>query len=326
MPARRAIGIDAGGTKLLGGVVDEHLDVEHRVRRVWLGEDERGVLDAFAAMAEEARALAPEVEAVGFGIPSLVDWASGASLSSVHLPLEGVPFRELMHERLGLPVYVDNDTNAAVLAEQRRGAARGASHVVMLTVGTGIGGGLILGGELYRGSGGAGAELGHVVVELDGPPCQGDCPGRGCLEAMASGTAIAREAIEAARSSPESALGEALAAGGRGIDASLVVALALAGDRAAGQVLELTGRRLGAGITSLVNIFNPEIVVIGGGVAAAGDLLLDPAREVLAERALRPSREQVQVVPAAFGPDAGMLGAALMALEGSQSEAKRSPR
>lgn len=325
MPARRTIGIDAGGTKLLGGVVDEHFDVEHRVRRVWLGEDKRGVLDAFAAMAEEARELAPEVEAVGFGIPSLVDSASGASLSSVHLPLEGVPFRELMQARLGLPVYVDNDTNAAVLAEQRCGAARGASYVVMLTVGTGIGGGLILDGEVYRGSHGAGAELGHVVVELDGPPCHGDCPGRGCLEAVASGTAIAREAIEAARRSPESALGEALA-GERAIDAPLVVALALEGDRAAGQVLELTGRRLGAGITSLVNIFNPEIVVIGGGVAAAGDLLLDPAREVLAERALRPCREQVQVVPAAFGPDAGMLGAALMALEGSQLEAKRSRR
>ena len=315
MPARRVIGIDAGGTKLLGGVVDDDLVIRHRVRRLWNGADRRGVIDAFVAAVEEARRAAPEVEAVGFGLPSLIDHHRGASVSSVHLPLDGVPFRELMSERLRLPVHVDNDANVAVLAEQRYGAARGAGHVVMLTIGTGIGGGVILDGRLYRGSSGAGAELGHMVVDLDGPACQGGCPNRGCLEALASGTAIGREGRAAAERAPGSALAEALAAG-RDITGELVSELAGAGDATAVAVLELIGRRLGAGLSSLVNIFNPEVVVIGGGAAGAGDLLLDPAREVVEERALRPSRDQVRIVPARFGEDAGMLGAAALALGG----------
>lgn len=314
MPSRRVIGIDAGGTKLLGGVVDSELVVHHRVHRLWRGADQAEVLEIMVGAVEEARAAAPDAEAVGFGIPSLIDARRGVSLMSVHLPLDDVPFRDLMSERLGLPVHVDNDANVAALAEQRHGAAKGASHVVLLTLGTGIGGGLVLGGELYRGSVGAGAELGHVVVDIDGPQCQGGCPGRGCLEAVASGTAIGREGAEAGRRDPDSALGRALA-DGREMTAALVTELAHDGDEAARRVLELVGRRLGAGITSLVNVFNPEVVVVGGGVAAAGDLLLGPAREVVAERALRPGRELVRIVPAHFGAESGMIGAAVLALE-----------
>lgn len=314
MSLRRVIGIDAGGTKLLGAVVDERLSVGHRVRHLWRGEGREAVLDAMAQVVEEARATAPDAAAVGFGIPSLVEWSTGRSLSSVHLPLEGVPFRDLMAERLGLPVAVDNDANLAALAEQRHGAARGARDVAMLTLGTGIGGGLVLGGELYRGSVGAGAELGHMVVEIDGPDCFGDCPGRGCLEALASGSAIARDGLEVAAARPDSALGRALAAGVE-ITGLLVTEAAVAGDAAATEVVELAGRRLGAGITGIVNAFNPEVVVVGGGVSAAGELLLGPARAVVMERALRPSREAVRIVAAQFGPEAGMLGAAELALE-----------
>lgn len=314
MSLRRVIGIDAGGTKLLGAVVDERLSVSHRVRHLWRGEGREAVLDAMAQVVEEARATAPDAAAVGFGIPSLVEWSTGRSLSSVHLPLEGVPFRDLMAERLGLPVAVDNDANLAALAEQRHGAARGARDVAMLTLGTGIGGGLVLGGELYRGSVGAGAELGHMVVEIDGPDCFGDCPGRGCLEALASGSAIARDGLEVAAARPDSALGRALAAGVE-ITGLLVTEAAVAGDAAATEVVELAGRRLGAGITGIVNAFNPEVVVVGGGVSAAGELLLGPARAVVMERALRPSREAVRIVAAQFGPEAGMLGAAELALE-----------
>jgi glucokinase len=314
MSPRRVIGLDTGGTKLLGGVVDESLEVRDRVRRVWQDRGRREVLDSMVDAVEEARAAAPDAVAVGFGIPGLVDPATGEVGFSTHLPLAGLRFRDLMEERLGLPVFVENDTNLAVLAEQRAGAAREALDVAMLTLGTGIGGGLVLGGRLYRGAHGGAAELGHVVVDMNGPPCQGNCPGRGCLEVMASGTAIGREGAAAAEREPDSALGRE-ARGGRQVTGALVTELAHDGCSVAQGVLALVGERLGVGIVSIVNALNPEVVVIGGGAMAGGELLLAPARRVVAERALPPSRRQVRIVPAQFADEAGMVGAAVMALE-----------
>jgi glucokinase len=158
------------------------------------------------------------------------------------------------------------------------------------------------------------------VLAIHGPDCPGDCPGVGCFEALVSGSAIGREGAEAARLAPDSPLGRALAAG-RDITGALVTELAHEGDEPAREVIRLIGRRLGVGIANIVNIFNPDVVVIGGGVIAAGELLLEPAREVLAERALPPSRDIVHVAPARFGDEAGMLGAALLALEGSGGSA-----
>jgi glucokinase len=315
MPPRRVIGVDAGGTKLLGGVVDEQLVVHHRVHRIWRGADRQETLDIFVEAVEEIRAASPGVDAVGFGLPALVDQRSGQSAWSTHLPLEGVPFRDLMSERLGLPVHVDNDANVALLAEHRRGAVAGRDHAAMVLLGTGIGGGLLLGGRIYRGATGVGAELGHIVVDIDGPDCQGACPGRGCLEVLASGTAIGREAERLAAERPDSALGRRLAAGAE-ITGAIATELAHDGDEAAIEALAVIGRHLGAGLVSIVNALNPEVIVIGGGAVAAGDLLLDPAREVVAERALPPARELVEIVPAHFGAESGMLGAALMALDG----------
>jgi glucokinase len=314
MPPRRVIGIDAGGTKLLGGVVDETLDVHHRVHRRILGLDQAALLDALVDAVEEARTAAPDADVVGFGIPALVRPGTGSVMVSNHLPLDGVPFRDLMSERLGLPVRVDNDSNVAMLAERRAGVARGIDDAVLLALGTGIGGGLLLGGKIYRGSEGAGAELGHIVVNRDGPDCPGDCPGRGCLEAYASGNALGRAGTEAARANPDSALGKVLAAG-REVTGGLVTELAHDGDPLCREVIAEAGRWLGIGIVSLVNIFNPELVIVGGGASAAGDLMLDPAREVLAERGLPPNRQMVRVVLAHFGSEAGMMGAALLALE-----------
>jgi len=313
MPSRRVIGIDAGGTKLLGGVVDEDLAVRHRVHRLWRGSEREELLRVMVEAVEEARAAAPDAVAVGFGIPALVDHAAGASMFSTHLPLDGVPFRALMEERLNLPVFVDNDATLALLAEATAGMARDRRHALMLTLGTGIGGGILADGRLQRGARGAGAELGHIVVDIDGPPCQGNCPGRGCLEVMASGSAIGREGAEAARRAPDSALGEQLRAG-REITGAIVTELAHDGDPAAREVLELIGRRLGAGVTGLVNAFDPEIVVVGGGAVAGGELLLAPARAVVAERALPPNQE-TPIVAAHFGEEAGMIGAAVLALE-----------
>ena len=314
MSGRRVIGVDAGGTKLLAGVVDEGMSVHHRVRRLWAGGGRDEVLETMAAVVEEARRAAPDVEAVGFGIPSLVDRRDGSSLSSVHLPLEGVPFRELMSERLGLPVSVENDATAAAVAEHRHGAGHGCRNVVLLTLGTGVGGGLVLDDRVYRGSVGAGAELGHMVVDVDGPECFGHCPGRGCLEALVSGSALARDGAVAARESPDSRLGLALAEG-RTITGALVTEAAIAGDPAAAAVLHHAGRMLGAGITGLVNAFDPDVVIVGGGVMVAGELLLSPAREVVAGRALAHGRRRVRIVAAGLGEEAGMLGAATLARE-----------
>jgi glucokinase len=307
------IGVDAGGTKLLAGVVHDDLAVGHRVRRLWSGGDRAEVLATMVEAVSEARAHAPDARAVGFGIPALMQFEDGVAVSSVHLPLDGLEFRALMTERLGLPVYVDNDANLATLAEQRVGAARGARNVVLLTLGTGIGSGVVVDGRLLRGSTGAAAEIGHMTIDQHGPPCQGTCPGRGCLEVMASGTAIGRDGTDAGRRNPDSALGRAVAQRGVVLGEE-VTALAVAGDEVACSVMAAIGRSLGAGIASIVNIFEPEVVVIGGGAAAAGDLLLGPAREVVAQRALRPSRDGVRIVPAALGGEAGMVGGALFAI------------
>jgi glucokinase len=316
MAGRRTIGVDMGGTKLLAGAVDTGLSVHHRVQRTLTGLDQSTVLDVAVEAVEEARASAGgEIAAVGFGIPCLMDQRSGRGVIAVNLPLANVPFGDIMAERLGLPVFVDNDANMAALAEHRAGAARGTSEAVIMTIGTGIGGGLILRGELYRGGIGAAGELGHVVIDMNGPPCQGNCPNHGCVESLASGTALALEALRVAQERPDSGLGRALA-DGRELVGPLVTELAHDGDQAAIDVLATIGTNLGVAIASLVNIFNPEVVVIGGGVIAAGELLLAPARAEVAARALPPSKDEVRIVAAQFGVEAGMVGAAALAFDG----------
>ncbi len=316
MPARLVIGVDIGGTKLAAAVVDEQLRIHQRLQRSMLGQDTPALLDTIAgAVLELIGMAAGEVVAAGVGIPSLIDRRSGTSVMAVNLPLAGVRFGALMSERLDLPVFVDNDGNLAALAEHRAGAGAGAEHMVFIGLGTGISGGLILNGELYRGSVGAGAELGHMVIDCNGPPCQGNCPNHGCFEALASGTALGREAVAIARRHPDSALGGALRAG-RAVEGPLVTELAHDGDAAARAVIELIGTRVGVAIASLVNVFNPELVVVGGGVMGAGEMLLAPARAELQRRALPPSRDLVQVVPAAYAHEAGMVGAAALALDG----------
>jgi glucokinase len=321
--AESVIGVDLGGSKVLAGALSSDLTVHHRAQRPTRVRDQAELVDVIVATVEEARSGSDvEITGVGFGIPCTIDQVRGVAVMAVNLPISDMPFRDVMSERLGLPVFIDNDGNAAALAEQRFGAARGAPDVVMLTIGTGIGGGIILDGNLCRGGRGSGAEVGHVVIDMDGPPCQGACPNRGCLETMASGTALMREAREAGLRAPGSALGRALAAG-RPLTGAHVTELAHDGDEPAREVLELLGRRLGVGIASFVNLFAPSHVVVGGGVMAAGDLLLDPAREVVAERALRPAKDMVEIVPAAFGPEAGMVGAAALALDGLARQAAR---
>jgi glucokinase len=316
MPSRLVIGVDIGGTKLAAGVVDDRLQIHQRLQRSMRGQDTPALLDTIAnAVQELVNTTQGEVAAVGFGIPSLIDRRSGTSVVAVNLPLTDIRFGALMAERLDLPIFVDNDGNVAALAEHRAGAAVGTDHMLLIGLGTGIAGGLVLNGELYRGWIGSGAELGHMVIDINGPKCQGNCPNHGCFEAMASGTALAREARLIAAVQPESALGRAVR-DGREIDGPLVTELAYDGDTAAREVIQLIGERLGVAIASYVNIFNPQMVVVGGGVMGAGEMLLEPARAEVQKRALPPSRDNVSIVGAEFGAEAGMVGAAALALDG----------
>jgi glucokinase len=290
------IGVDVGGTKILAGLVGRDGSVATHREHPTPTDSEAALLDALECAVREL--LDESVVAVGFGIPSRIDQRTGVALGSVNIPLVGVPFRDVMHERLQLPVAIENDANAAAIAEWKAGAARGANDMVMLTLGTGVGGGLILGGKPYRGSIGAGGELGHIVIVHDGAPCR--CGGRGHLESYVSGKAadeVAREAF------------------GPAVDAHRLVRLANEGDAQAIALITEIGRKLGSGIASLINTFDPELVVIGGGFAAAGELLLGPAHEVIERDALKPMREDVRVVRAELGTSAGMIGAAMVAFE-----------
>jgi glucokinase len=311
LSARETIGVDLGGTKMLVGVVDSEREVRYEGRESSVGLSEDKLVEDLARELQEARDARPGVLAAGLGIPATIDHDGGLAVHAVNLTITDVPIRDLMEEKVGLPVFVDNDANVAALAEHLYGAGRGAQNLVMLTIGTGIGGGLILGGEVYRGSTGAAAELGHIVIVEDGLPCQGNCPNHGCVETYASGTAIAREGKAAAEREPDSALGKALANGP--IVGKTVTELAMNGDPLATEVVAQAGRHLGTALASLANIFDPDVFVIGGGVSAVGDLLLDPAREELRNRALPPQNER-PVKLAELGPDAGMIGAAAMAL------------
>jgi glucokinase len=312
MADSRVIAVDLGGTKVLAGVLDEDGVVVKRVVRPTVVESEEALVEQLDGAIAEL--LEDGVAAIGVGLPSTIDQRAGRAVSSVNIPLGGIDFREHLKDRFGIPSAIENDANAAALAEHRFGAGRGVRHMIMLTLGTGIGGGLILDGELYRGAVGAAGELGHITLELDGPPCQGTCPGRGHLEALASGTAADHLAQKVAAERPDGDLGQA-AAGGQHVDARLAVDLAAAGPGDAREVLERVGFVLGTGIASFVNVFNPELVVLGGGFARAGDLLFEPARRVVAERGLSPARDIVRIVPALLGPEAGLIGAGLVGFE-----------
>jgi glucokinase len=311
--AECVIGVDLGGTKAVAAAVDSALGVRYRARREVPTGDLQLLLDTLTELVDEVREAAGcDVDGVGFGIPCLIDHEHGVARSSVHLPIAGLAFADVMAERLGLPVFMDNDGNLALLAEHRAGAASGERNAVMLTLGTGIAGGIMLDGELYRGSQGAAGELGHMVIWADGPQCGPGCPSRGCLESLVSGTALAGAALSLALEGPDTQLGRALAAG-REITGPLVTELAYDGDGDALGLLDELGRWLGIGLVNIVNIFNPDVVVIGGGVIAAGELILTPARAVLAQRALAFPAEHVRVEAARFGAESGMLGAALFA-------------
>jgi len=294
----RVIGVDVGGTKILAAVVSRDGSLGVRLERPSDHSSQDALLAELDSLVEELHRAEPEAVALGFGIPSRIDQRSGHALKSVNIPLEGVDLRDRMREQHGLPVALDNDANAAAIAEWQVGAARGARNVVMLTLGTGVGGGLILDGRPYRGATGSGAELGHIVLEPGGPPC--GCGGHGHLESFAAGPAADRVA--------RSLYGD-------GSDAHELVRRGRDGEPEAVEALAGIGRYLGSGIATFVNVFEPELVVVGGGFGDAGELLLGPAREVVAVEGLEPARDNVRIVEAELGIEAGVIGAGMVAFE-----------
>jgi glucokinase len=293
------IGVDIGGTKIAVAAVADGR-AEHVLERPTPLESPEALLDAVEAQVRELSEAVGEPAAVGVGVPSQIEWATGSVLASVNIPLEGVPLRQELESRLGVPVYVDNDANCAALAEAQITEGGPARYLVMLTLGTGVGGGLVIDGRIFRGATGLGAELGHIVVDADGPECPGNCPNRGCLEALCSGTALERDATAAA---------------GRRVKGREVVEAARAGDADSIALLERLGTNLGVGIAGLVNAFEPEHVVIGGGLSAAGDLFLDSAVREAGSRALPAIWARANVSLAKGGGEAGVIGAGVLALQ-----------
>jgi glucokinase len=300
---RVMLGIDIGGTKVLVGRVSRngHLlgDTLTRPSRAC---DAAEVVEVIATAVGKVLAQGgAEVVGIGLGCAGTIEHAQGIVVASPNLPLREAPLVDLLQKRLDLPVTIENDANAAAVAEHRVGAAVGTHHVVMLTLGTGIGGALILDGKLYRGAHGGAGELGHMVVEADGETCK--CGRRGCWEQYASGTGLARVGFRTVGLFEQGAF-----------SGEVVGALAKSHFAAATTALNEVGYWLGLGIANVVNIFDPEMVVVGGGLGELGELLLAPAREVI-KGALSPGRDQVKVVSAALGANAGLIGAGLLAWE-----------
>lgn len=299
MDGTHAIGVDVGGTKVLAGVVARDGSVVRRHERPTPPHSQERLLEELEAAVAEL--LDETVAAVGFGIPAPFDQRTGRVFGAVNTPIANVDLRDRMHDRFGLPIGIDNDANAAAVGEWRVGAGRGVDDLVMLTLGTGLGGGVISCGRPFRGAHGVGAELGHVVVVHDGKPCQGICHGRGHLEAYVTGiaaTEVARETF------------------GPAADAHRLVRLANEGDARARELLAEIGRYLGSGMGSFVNVFGPEVIVIGGGFGvAAFEHVVPSAVEVMQREALSPMADDVRVVRAELGTAAGLIGAAFVAFE-----------
>jgi glucokinase len=303
-----AIGVDVGGTKIAAGVVSPEGRLLNEVRYPTVNVRERLLSTIVETIMEVKRGY--KVGGVCLAVPGFILTRENKVLSAANLEaIEGISLKEELGGRTGLRVTVENDANAAAWGEFRFGAGRDVEDLILVTLGTGVGGGVISRGVLLRGARGTGGELGHITVQPAGPRC--GCGNRGCLEALASGTAIARRAQKAATEQPDSLLGRL--AEERAPLGEDVLDLARKGDEAAVKVLREAGTWLGIGLATFVNIFDPEVIAIGGGASAAGDLVLEPARRELRLRSHSPSRDLVEIREATLGAKSGMLGAAALA-------------
>lgn len=313
-PSPRFLGIDLGGTKILSLLLDGDMRVlrsDYRATEAELGPDavvERMVESALAVQGDE-RAVA-----VGISTPGPCDPERGVVTTAPNLPgWRDVPLASLLAERLSLPAWLDNDANAAALAEHRLGAGRGTRHMILIAIGTGLGGGFVLDGRLYHGASGAAGEVGHMLIVPEGPLC--GCGRRGCLEAVASGRALEREALRLASEQPNGLVATLARKEGIEPDGRILDLAANAGDDAADEAIRQAGRYLGEGLVNLVNLFNPEAIVIGGSVRRAGERYLGSASEIMRRDAFPQSLADVRLLEAELGDEAAAIGAALIARE-----------
>lgn len=312
-------GVDVGGTKILSGVASEAGELLSRDYRFTQAEAGAGagverILASVESACKAAGISLSQLSGIALAIAGLVNMKSGVLAVSPNLPgWVNVPLVSMLRSRTGLEVYIINDATAAALGEKCYGAGRGVDNLVYLTVSTGIGGGIVANGELYCGADGLAGEIGHMIIQADGPECA--CGSHGCLESLASGTAIAREAISRLKAGASSLLREMAGGDIRSITAKEIESAARQGDRLAQEVIARAAYYLGLGLGNIVNIFDPELIIVGGGVAQMGDLLLAPAIETMHRSAYALQVAQARVVPAQIGDSAGVLGAVAFALQ-----------
>jgi glucokinase len=302
------LGVDVGGTKVAVAALDgvtPHDAVEHPT----ITESTGALLDGIEATVRRVIEAAGPPAAIGVGVPSQIEYATGTVETSVNIPLTGVPLREELGRRFGVPVFVDNDANCAALAEAH---ILGEDNLVMLTLGTGVGGGVVVDGMTFRGAHGLGAELGHFTLNPDGPPCPGTCPNRGCIEAYCSGQALERDATELATDRPDSRLATLIGEDGK-VSGREVVEVAEEGDPDALLIFENFARMLGIALAGYVNVFEPDRFAIGGGLSRASHLFLDRAVREAGARALPALWRRVTIALAQGGADAGVIGAGVLA-------------
>ena len=315
MNSRPALAIDLGGTKIMAAIVSPDGRVISRNYCPTLAvKGTKEVIDRLSSAAEgvvtKAGLRFSELAGIVIAAAGALNAEKGVITSSPNLPgWHNVPLRDILADRLGIATYMINDASAAALGEHRFGAGRGLDNLVYLTVSTGIGGGIIIGGKLYTGANGSAGEIGHMIIEADGPQCS--CGNSGCLEALASGTAVAAEAVKRIGQGEASSITELAKDASKTITAKTVALAARQGDYLACDVVAKAAYYLGIGLANVVNIFNPEMVIIGGGMSQMGDMLLKPARKVVKQRAFRLPAQTVRIVRARLGGDAGVIGAAI---------------
>ena len=313
------LAIDLGGTKIFAAIISSKGQVMAREYCLTLADEGpeaviNRIFSAIDHLLSQRNINLSQLGSISIAAAGAIDFEKGLITSSPNLPgWHDVPLRDIVKKKYKINTFLINDASAAALGEQHFGAGQGINNLIYLTVSTGIGGGIIINGRLYFGASGSAGEIGHTTIDVNGPRC--GCGNIGCLEVLASGTAVAKEAIRRIRQGGMSSLIEAVGGKIENITAEEVSIAAQEGDSLASEVILKAATHLGVGLANIVNIFNPEMIIIGGGMAKMGDLLLNPARQVVRERAFQLSAQAVQIVPAQLGDDAGVLGAAVFAFQ-----------
>ncbi len=313
------LAIDLGGTKIITAIISRKGEIIARHDYPTLAaEGTQSVIDRILSdidrLLRESNLNLHQLCAISIAAAGIIDIKNGIITEAPNLPgWRNMPLKSVVEDKCKIKTFLMNDADAAALGEHRFGAGKGLSNLILLTLGTGIGGGIILNGRLYLGSSGSAAEIGHMVIEASGPKC--NCGKNGCLEALVSGTAIAGEVIKRINEGSRSSLIEMVEGKIEEITAANVYLAAINGDSLALDVIARAAYYLGIGVVNLVNIFNPEMIVIGGSVARMGDLLLEPVRRILKEKAFLLLSKSVKIAPAQLGNDAGIFGAAVFAIE-----------